>query len=37
MIALVVVLLCCYIWKRYCAKTTKQWMESFWGKLEEVY
>ena len=37
MIALVLVLLCCYIWKRYCAKPTKMCMESIWGKLEKVY
>ena len=37
MFALLVVLLCCYLWKRYCAKVTKIWMESIWEKLEKVY
>lgn len=37
MIALVVVLFCCYIWKRYCAKATKRWMEFIWRKLEKIY
>ena len=37
MFALLVVLLCCYLWKRYCAKVTKMWMESIWEKLKKVY